>query len=98
MTERSEWQRPAPPIFTITSPRPGSSRSRSSIVSGLDFSYGTSAPILLRTAALIFIGKPDLAQPRQSGLEQLKCRMRGKRAALLLEARDCFSPALLKFG
>src|ERR1035441_3266955 len=55
ITERSEWQRPAAPIFTSTSPWPGSSSSTSSIANGFDFAYGALTPIVLRTAALIFM-------------------------------------------
>src|SRR5262245_43938603 len=99
MTERSAWQRPAAPIFTITSLCSGSSRSNSSIDSGLDFSYGTSAPILLRTAARIFIGNfPDQALRRRSGIQRLRYRIVACVPCGLLEAPDCFSPPLLKFG
>jgi len=34
-SERSEWQRPAPPILTSTSPGPGGSSSTSMISTGL---------------------------------------------------------------
>jgi hypothetical protein len=55
-SDRSEWQRPAPPTLTSTSPSPGGSRSSSRIWMGFDFANGRGEPQAVRTAALVFIG------------------------------------------
>ena len=41
MTERSEWHRPAAPILTNSSPRPGGTSSNSATRSGLLCTYGS---------------------------------------------------------
>src|SRR5215813_12109794 len=41
--DRSEWQTPTAPIFTITSPRPGESNATSSTTTGLPSSRATTA-------------------------------------------------------
>ncbi len=56
ISDRSEWQRPAPPTLTSTSPSPGGSRSTSTTWMGFDLAKGRGAPQVVRTPAFIFMG------------------------------------------
>src|SRR5258707_6321099 len=62
ISDRSEWQRPAPPTLTNTSPSPGGSSSISSTWMGFDLANGRGAPQTVSTPAFIFIDMALLQQ------------------------------------
>src|SRR6478735_5828770 len=85
ISDRSEWQRPAPPTLTSTSPSPGGSSSTSSTWMGFDLANGRGAPHTVSTPAFIFIDmilsqQTPAVQPRfaASGNSSVDTDQRGR--------------------